>query len=187
MPTVTDFLAMGKELYDNRLLEFVEFGLLPSRQWHAAMNARAIIVHSTRHAAGLKGKEEGKPDLGELEKAATEIEKQGQRYWLSVRDELGKLWRQIDMEVAGRIPLSMQPHLQADGRKPVVRDRETESRDRFIYNECTKGTKLNVIIGEVGKRQNWTPIRSKQGIQAAAKRYATRHSLPPPPRRQQKW
>jgi hypothetical protein len=72
------------------------------------------------------------------------------------------------------------------GRR-LPRDRKTEARDRWIYQQCCKGRKYQAIAAELGRvaqQKNWTKISSKQGIHQAAVRYARRHQPAPPPRRQ---
>ena len=58
-----------------------------------------------------------------------------------------------------------------------------ESRDKWIYNECIKGTAYKAIIHQLRNRERWDKISTAQGIQQAAERYAERNSLDPPPRR----
>lgn len=65
----------------------------------------------------------------------------------------------------------------------VMRDAETEARDKYIYEECCKGTKHSTIQRHV-KGQWSSSSLSINGIRDAAKRYARRHKLPMPPPRQ---
>jgi hypothetical protein len=69
-----------------------------------------------------------------------------------------------------------------DGTK-FIRDDATEARDRFIYDEWCKGTATKVIMAGVNRMPGWGHIENRQGIRPAAKRYAERHDLPPPPAR----
>ena len=55
----------------------------------------------------------------------------------------------------------------------------------WIYEQCCKGEPYDAIARNLLKvNPRWNPIESKQGILAAAQRYAKRRKLPPPPRRQ---
>lgn len=68
---------------------------------------------------------------------------------------------------------------------PAVRDRDLEARDKWIYGECCKGTPYDTIANRLKKKsRRWPRIESKQGVRAAAIRYAERHKLPEIPRRQ---
>ena len=63
-----------------------------------------------------------------------------------------------------------------------------EDRDKWIYEECCKGTAYDTIIELLEKQaQFWERIGSPPGIRASALRYAKRHSLPLPKRRQSAW
>jgi hypothetical protein len=76
-----------------------------------------------------------------------------------------------------------QPSQPAKGK--VIRGKATEARDHWIYDECCKRTPYESIARNLPKKNpRWFPISSKQGILQAAKRYAERHGLPPPPSRQ---
>jgi hypothetical protein len=69
------------------------------------------------------------------------------------------------------------------------RDPKLEARDRWIYRQCCKGKMmpLDQIIAElkrIAREKGWEVIESPQGIRSAAARYAERHGLEAPPRRQ---
>lgn len=66
----------------------------------------------------------------------------------------------------------------------ILRDKATEERDRFIYEQCCAGMPYGQIAAEVNKNSDWAPLETKNGAKDAAKRYAQRHQLPAPPRRQ---
>ena len=69
----------------------------------------------------------------------------------------------------------------------AVRDKLTEARDKWVYNECCKGTAYDSIARNLPKRNTkWPRISTKQGILACAKRYAKRNGLPDPPPRQER-
>jgi hypothetical protein len=62
----------------------------------------------------------------------------------------------------------------------IVKEKNTEERDKFIYDSCCMGTKYVSIINRVSNNEDWEFIESAQGIRNAAKRYAERHGLPLP-------
>ncbi|WP_422928367.1 hypothetical protein [Singulisphaera sp. PoT] len=82
--------------------------------------------------------------------------------------------------------LSLSPSEEPEKRvdAEVFRDEETESRDKYIYENCCNGTAYQKIINAVKRQSGWQSIDSVQGIRDAAKRYAERHNLAPPPPRQ---
>ena len=78
--------------------------------------------------------------------------------------------------------LENQPTVRIEAN--VQLDAATEARDKWIYDQCKKGTVFSTIINRLSKRpKSWGRIGSVQGIKDAAKRYANRHNLPLPPRR----
>ncbi len=65
-------------------------------------------------------------------------------------------------------------------------DANTEARDHWIYEECCRHVAYDTIALKLQKMpQEWDRIESKQGIRAAAVRYAKRHDLSPIPERQE--
>ena len=72
-------------------------------------------------------------------------------------------------------------------RQKVQRDKKTEARDRWIYQQCLKKTPYGAISRALkSEHPEWDHIESETGILAAAKRYARRHGKPlPPPRLEQ--
>jgi hypothetical protein len=75
----------------------------------------------------------------------------------------------------------------------VSKDKLTDARDRWIYEECRKGTPYKQIILALKEKvvdskakggDTWETITSDNGIKAAASRYATRNKLEPPLSRQ---
>jgi hypothetical protein len=69
--------------------------------------------------------------------------------------------------------------------RTVRRDKPTEARDKWIYEQCCKGVAHDTIAIRLKKKPTtWVRITRKQGIFACAKRYAERHALPLPPPRQ---
>jgi hypothetical protein len=66
------------------------------------------------------------------------------------------------------------------------KDDMTEERDKFIYDECMKGTAYSQIIYLLRTKflHKCLLIMSPSGIRYTARQYAIRHGLPePPPRR----
>jgi len=72
-------------------------------------------------------------------------------------------------------------------RSPVKKDKPTEARNKWVYEQCCKGTLHQTIALRLPKKNpRWTRITTKQGILACARKYAEDHKLPPPPSRQSK-
>ena len=64
-------------------------------------------------------------------------------------------------------------------------DKWTEARNKWIYEECLKGTTYNTIIIRMKKKPKaWDRLGSVNGIKRASKRYAEVHNLDEPPTRQ---
>jgi hypothetical protein len=70
-------------------------------------------------------------------------------------------------------------------RPKVMREAKQEERNKWIYDECFKGTPYKEIVAKLLPQQEWRKIRSIQGIRHAAKKYAERHGLSPIPSRQE--
>jgi hypothetical protein len=72
-------------------------------------------------------------------------------------------------------------------RAKAVRDKKREARDRWIYQQCCKGTPHDVILAELKRialLRGWSVVSSKQRVQQIGREYARRHGRkPPPPRR----
>jgi hypothetical protein len=65
-------------------------------------------------------------------------------------------------------------------------DSATEARNRWIYKQCCALVPYDTIAIQLKKKpKSWLRIDSKQGIRAAAVRYAQRHNLPSIPERQE--
>ncbi len=59
-----------------------------------------------------------------------------------------------------------------------------DQRDKWIYAQAIKGTAWASIKRALDRKpETWERIETENGVKDAAKRYADRHSLPPPPRR----
>jgi hypothetical protein len=84
--------------------------------------------------------------------------------------------------VKGRVGESLS--VGSDSR--VIRDKHSEARDKWIYEECCRGTAYDRIAIILKKKpKGWARIDSKQGVRNAAIRYAKRHKLPDIPKRQE--
>ena len=78
-----------------------------------------------------------------------------------------------------------EPTAASKPRK-VQRDKLTEARDKWVYDQCWKGVAYDSIARNLPKKNpKWNQIITKQGILACAKRYAKRNGLPDPPPRQE--
>jgi hypothetical protein len=58
--------------------------------------------------------------------------------------------------------------------------RKPNPRDKFCYDQRSKGRSLKEILAAVNKRTKWEPIDTVQGVSAAAKRHAKANELPWP-------
>lgn len=82
--------------------------------------------------------------------------------------------------MAGEYRESFDELRQHFGGGTPVWDDATEARNKWVYEECKKGTVYKVIIRGTKAHSDWNPITSVPGIKAAAKAYARRHCLPNP-------
>jgi hypothetical protein len=94
---------------------------------------------------------------------------------------LADRWITIVRRIRHQIIVKLEGHTTPG---TVVKAKATEDRDKFIYEEYLNVTSLKNIIIKINKIPEWDEIKTKQGIKDAAKRYAKRHGLPPPPPRQ---
>lgn len=81
-------------------------------------------------------------------------------------------------------PLPDIPTEPTDGEPPI--SRPNDDRDKWIYDQCCKGTPHKVIAAGLRKKANrrrWRLIKSEQGIRRAAENHATRNGLQLPPKR----
>lgn len=63
-------------------------------------------------------------------------------------------------------------------------DKATEARNKWLYEQCKKGTPYKQIIAKLREKpKSWGRISTVQGIKKAALAYADRHGLEPPPPR----
>lgn len=78
-------------------------------------------------------------------------------------------------------------HAEAAPRKARRRPRpwhaDTESRNRFVYEQCCEGLPYCLIIEETQARPEWEPLNAISSVKRAAGAYAERHALPPIPKR----
>lgn len=60
-----------------------------------------------------------------------------------------------------------------------------EPRDKWLYEQCRKGTKYSAIESRLrANTKGWRAVTGANSIRAAAGRYAQRHNLPAIPKRQ---
>jgi hypothetical protein len=76
-----------------------------------------------------------------------------------------------------------EPHA-ADNTKHVKRDKETEARDKWIYDQAMKGVAYETIGRNLPQKKRTWPSITKQGARDRAFEYARTHSLPEPRPRQ---
>ncbi|HJT78097.1 MAG TPA: hypothetical protein VJ739_12910 [Gemmataceae bacterium] len=82
--------------------------------------------------------------------------------------------------------------VEASGQKAtkkgdIQKDNKTESRDKWIYDQCCKRTAHDRIVAQLRERagkKGWRVVSSKQRIQQIGNEYADRHGLERPPPRQ---
>lgn len=112
-------------------------------------------------------------------------------WWLHVRDELAKLAASGIEElqrIAEAEALIGKSVGSGEAEGPVERDKLSEARDKWIYQQCCKGVAHDSIVRElkkmVEKKKGWRIVSSKQRVQQIGNEYADRHGLSrPPPRR----
>lgn len=80
-----------------------------------------------------------------------------------------------------------KPSVKKNGKstRPQL-DKKIEARDKWIYQQCIKGTDYENIKINLERKcttKKWEPIDSIQGIRQAAIRYAKRQGLPEPAKR----
>ena len=94
--------------------------------------------------------------------------------WPTAKEEL----RTIEAAaLAAERAVGNEPNPTATGRN--------EARDKWIYEQCYKGTEHGTIIRRLKQKpKSWARIQSVQGIRGAVKRYCKRHNLAEPPKRQ---
>ena len=77
--------------------------------------------------------------------------------------------------------------IQENGKGKKRRNSSSDARDKWIYEECCKGTAYLTIVNKLKtKPKTWDRIDTEQGIRRAAKSYAKKHDLPPIPSRRGK-
>jgi hypothetical protein len=69
------------------------------------------------------------------------------------------------------------------------RDKETESRDKWLYDQCKKRTKtykgIMLELRRIAKKRGWSMLSSPQAVPQAVHRYIRRHELEDLPRRRE--
>lgn len=69
---------------------------------------------------------------------------------------------------------------QVAAEKPAKVDKQTDARDKFVYQKVCKGTSAKQIRDLVSQVAHWDLLPSEDEVFACAVRYAQRHSLPLP-------
>lgn len=117
----------------------------------------------------------------DIDSCVTEWNRIRQRIQAMPRIDLPQLRVRVDVE---------KTKLGAKLRRPVPPDDSpkwdsyTEARNKWLYEQCHKGTKYGMILTVLkSKSAKWEPIESVNGIKKAASTYATRKQLKPIPRR----
>lgn len=62
-------------------------------------------------------------------------------------------------------------------------DEQTERRNKWLYDQCRKGTRYHAILAALRKKPKWSEITSVNGVKKAAAAYAEKYKLTPIPRR----
>jgi hypothetical protein len=106
------------------------------------------------------------------------------------KDEFTWIRNKLEVEDAERskgLPAKQRSANQKQSRQRV-RDKLTESRDKWVYQQCCKGVPYDTIALRLPKKnKRWRRITTKQGILACARKYAEDNGHPlPPPRQSQK-
>ena len=76
---------------------------------------------------------------------------------------------------------------EVEGGKAVRLPTQTpaDKRNKWIYDECCKGTDYESTIRKLRKKpKSWERLEWPQSVRAAAIRFADKHGLPHPPKRQ---
>ena len=99
------------------------------------------------------------------------------------RDRIGG-FRMLVAELAGDAVDASDPPRPTAPPDPTATGRN-EARDKWIYQQCYKGTEHGTIIRRLKRKpKSWARIESVQGIRGVVKRYCKRHNLAEPPKRQ---
>jgi hypothetical protein len=76
---------------------------------------------------------------------------------------------------------------QEEKRQRNTLRKKPKSRDKWIYQQCCKGTPYDAIVAELKRiavKRGWQIVKTKQRIQQIGIEYAQQKELPPPPPRQ---
>jgi hypothetical protein len=99
-------------------------------------------------------------------------------------------WEQAHA-TSGRAP-QVEPEGRAqksprEARQRRLRDKKAEARDKWIYEQCCKGTphdKIAAWLKKLAPKRGWQIVSTKQRVQQIGNEYADAHGLNrPPPRR----
>lgn len=72
--------------------------------------------------------------------------------------------------------------------EPVKRDKKTDARNKWIYEQCFKGVEHDKIVSElkrIASGKKWRIVSTKQRIQQIGIQYADENDLPRPPARRE--
>jgi hypothetical protein len=74
-------------------------------------------------------------------------------------------------------------------KKKAPRDKETESRDKWLYNQCKKRKKtykaIMLELQRIAQKRGWLTLSSPQAVLQAAQRFVKRHELENLPHRRE--
>jgi hypothetical protein len=69
---------------------------------------------------------------------------------------------------------------QIDGQQPQRVDRQTDARDKFIYQKVCKGSRPEQVLALIDQHPDWESLTEREVFDCAL-RYSQRHGLPLPP------
>jgi hypothetical protein len=181
LPFLATLIQFGKELCAARLEEMtprlVQDGAIESGQL-----TYQLLYYTCLHS-------QSPPKVGQdaIEREIESIKK-GNR-WSHVKDQLRlvavKLADKLaEIETATR---DISDSSTESLTKPVKIKSKHEARNKWIYQQCRKGTEhddIVIALEKIAAKRKWKPVGTKQRIQQIGKKYAKDHGIDPPlPRR----
>ena len=185
-PPLNDFLELGRELVSARLEFFARRAIQPVDDPTAHTNGLvkiAVQYHLPNYTPdGQSAYLQSVNAQGTID----HITREG--LWPHAQDVLRKFSRSVREELASRLDAPENPRAKKlVATKPVRRDAKTEARDKWIYQQCCKGTPHDKIVAELKKmapNRKWKIISTKQRVQQIGNKYADDNGLErPSPRR----